>query len=128
MNDEERYAAGMQTRRAVLGAAHVDRTSANTNAFTAEWQNFITRTAWGEVWQRPALDRRTRSFMTLSMLLALGCDDEFRLHVQAALNNGLSREEIKELLMHGAIYCGVPAANHGFRLAQEVFHAIDHTP
>lgn len=125
MNDDERYAAGMNTRRAVLGSAHVDHALTNTNAFTAEWQNFITRTAWGDVWQRPGLDRRTRSFMTLSMLLARGHDDEFRLHVRAALNNGLTREDIKELLLHGAIYCGVPAANHGFRLAQAVFHAID---
>ena len=125
MNDEERYAAGMTTRRAVLGAAYVDRAQANTTAFTADWQSFITRVAWGEVWQRPGLDRRTRSLLTLSMLLALGHDDEFQLHVRAAFNNGLTRDDLKELLMHGAIYCGVPAANHGFKLAQEVFRAMD---
>jgi 4-carboxymuconolactone decarboxylase len=125
MNDEERYAAGMTTRREVLGADYVERALANTNAFTAEWQSFITRTAWGDVWQRPGVDRRTRSFMTLAILVALGRDDEFRLHVRAAFNNGLSRDDIKEMLMHAAIYCGVPAANHGFKLAQEVLRSLD---
>lgn len=125
MNDEDRYSNGMRTRAEVLGADYVARSAANLNDFNREWQDFIARTAWGEIWQRPGLDRRTRSFMTLSMLLALGHDDEFQLHVRAALNNGLSRDEIKELLMHGAIYCGVPAANHGFKLAQAVFKALD---
>lgn len=125
MNDDERRAAGRATRSEVLGAAYVARSEANQNDFTAEWQDFITRYAWGEIWNRPGLDRRTRSFMNLAMLVALGRDDEFQLHVRAAFNNGLSRDDIKEALLHAAVYCGVPAANHGFKLAQEVFHAMD---
>ncbi len=125
MNDEERHQLGTRTRRAVLGDAHVDRSEAARNPFNGDFIDFITRYAWGDIWQRPGLDKRTRSFMTLSMLLGLGADDEFQLHVRAALNNGLSRDEIKEVLLHAAIYCGVPAANHGFKLAQEVFRAID---
>ena len=125
MNDDERRAAGRATRSEVLGMAYVARSEANQNDFTAEWQDFITRYAWGEIWNRPGLDRRTRSFMNLAMLVALGRDDEFQLHVRAAFNNGLSRDDIKEALLHAAVYCGVPAANHGFKLAQEVFHAMD---
>lgn len=125
MNDDERRAAGRATRSEVLGTAYVARSEANQNDFTAEWQDFITRYAWGEIWNRPGLDRRTRSFMNLAMLVALGRDDEFQLHVRAAFNNGLSRDDIKEALLHAAVYCGVPAANHGFKLAQEVFHAMD---
>lgn len=125
MDDQEHHTRGRATRATVLGAAHVERAEANRNDFTAEFQDFITRYAWGEVWQRPGLDRRTRSFLTLAMLLALARDDEFQLHVRGALNNGVNRDEIKELLLHAAIYCGVPAANHGFKLAQEVFRALD---
>lgn len=125
MNDDERFTRGMATRRAVLGEAHVKRAEATKNEFNADFHEFITRYAWGDIWQRPGLDRRTRSFMTLSLLLALNRGEEFQLHVRAALTNGLSREEIKEVLMHAAVYCGVPAANHGFKLAQEVFRAID---
>ncbi|MGE0484383.1 MAG: 4-carboxymuconolactone decarboxylase [Gammaproteobacteria bacterium] len=125
MNDDERRERGTTTRSAVLGAAHVERATANRNAFNAEFQDFITRYAWGDIWQREGLDRRTRSFITLAMLLALGRDDEFSLHVRGALNNGLTQDEIREILMHAAIYCGVPAANHGFKLAQAVFRAID---
>lgn len=125
MNDEERQQAGTRTRRAVLGDAHVDRSEAGRNDFNGEFLDLITRYAWGDIWQRPGLDRRTRSFMTLSMLLGLGAEDEFQLHVRAALNNGLTRAEIKEVLMHAAIYCGVPRANHGFKLAQEVFRSLD---
>ena len=125
MDDEQRRELGTTTRSAVLGAAHVARARATSTAFTADFQDLITRYAWGDVWQRPGLDKRTRSFLTLAMLLALGRDDEFRLHLRGALNNGLSRAEIGEVLLHAAIYCGVPAANHGFKLAQEVFGAID---
>jgi 4-carboxymuconolactone decarboxylase len=125
MNDDERRARGTTTRRAVLGDAHVQRAETNRNDFNGEFQDFITRYAWGDIWQREGLDRRTRSFITVAMLLALGRDDEFALHIRGALNNGLTRDEIRELLMHAAIYCGVPAANHGFKLAQAVFRAID---
>ena len=125
MNDDERYQAGMKTRRAALGNAYVDRGEANKSAFNEEFIHLITRYAWGDIWQRPGLDRRTRSFLTLAMLIARGQDDEFQLHIRAALNNGLSRDEIKEVIMHAAIYCGVPAANHGFKLAQEVLRLID---
>ena len=125
MNDDERHAKGMQIRRTVLGEAHIKRTEAAMNGFNADFHDFITRYAWGDIWQRPGLDRRTRSFMTLAMLLALNRGDEFQLHVRAALTNGLSRDEIKEVLMHAAVYCGVPAANHGFKLAQDVFRTID---
>ncbi|MCB1748990.1 MAG: 4-carboxymuconolactone decarboxylase [Gammaproteobacteria bacterium] len=125
MNDDERRERGMATRRAVLGDAHVQRAEARRNAFNGEFQDFITRYAWGDLWQRDGVDRRTRSFITLSMLLALGRDDEFVLHVRAALNNGLTRDEIREVLMHAAVYCGVPAANHAFKLAQDVFDGLD---
>jgi 4-carboxymuconolactone decarboxylase len=125
MDDEQRYVNGMATRREVLGEAYVDRAESAKTDFTAEFQAFITRYAWGDVWQRPGLDRRTRSFITLSMLLALDRADEFMLHVRGALNNGLSRDEIKEVLLHGAIYCGVPVANRGYKLAQQVFRDLD---
>ena len=125
MDDGERYERGMATRREVLGEAHVKRAEANKNEFNEDFHDLITRYAWGDIWQRPGLDRRTRSFMTLSMLLALNRGEEFALHVKAALNNGLTREEIKEVLLHASIYCGVPTVNHGFRLAQETFAALD---
>ncbi len=101
-------------RRAVLGDEWVDRAQARRNAFTSDFQDFITRYAWGEVWSRPGLDRRSRSLMTLAMMIALGRWDEFRLHVRAALNNGLSVDEIKEVILHAAVYAGVPAANSAF--------------
>ncbi len=125
MDDKQRFETGIATRREVLGDAHVQRAENNKTSFNADFHDLATRYAWGEIWQRPGLDRRTRSFMTLSMLLALNRGDELVLHVRAALNNGLTREEIKEVLLHAAIYCGVPAANHGFKLAQDVFNAID---
>ncbi len=125
MNDDQRRENGMRTRRAVLGDAHVDRAESNKNAFTQDFQDLITRYAWGEVWQREGLDRRTRSFITLAMLIALNRGEEFQLHVRGALNNGLTREEIREVLLHAGIYCGVPASNAAFKLAQQVFEAID---
>ncbi|MDQ3894608.1 MAG: 4-carboxymuconolactone decarboxylase [Actinomycetota bacterium] len=111
---------GMRTRREVLGDDHVDRAIARTTDFTREFQDLITRYAWGEIWTRPGLDRRTRSCITLTALIALGRDEELALHVRAALRNGLSADEIKEVLLHAAIYCGVPAANTAFAVAQRV--------
>ena len=125
MDERERHASGMKIRRAVLGDAHVDRAEAAKNSFSEPFQDLITRYAWGEIWSRPGLSPHTRSLLTLSMMIALNRDDEFRMHVRAALNNKVSREEIQEVLLHSAIYCGVPAANTAFHLAQEVFAEID---
>lgn len=125
MDDRERYDLGMGARRAVLGDAHVDRSLQRKTPFTEEFQDLITRYAWGEVWTRPGLPRHTRSCMTLCMMLALGHWEEFSMHIRAAFNNGLTRDDIKEVLLQAAIYCGVPAANHGFALAQEVFAAME---
>ncbi|MFY9805048.1 MAG: 4-carboxymuconolactone decarboxylase [Candidatus Acidiferrales bacterium] len=125
MDERERHSAGMKVRRAVLGDLHVDRAEAAKNAFSEPFQDLITRYAWGEIWSRPGLPRHTRSLLTLSMMIALNRGDEFRLHVRAALNNKVSREEIQEVLLQSAIYCGVPAANTAFHIAQEVFAEID---
>jgi len=114
---------GMKTRREVLGDEHVDRAVAGTTPFTADFQDLITRYAWGEVWSRPGLDRRTRSAITLTALVALGHHHELAMHVRAALRNGLTPDEIKEVLLQAAIYCGVPAANRAFAIAQEVLAA-----
>jgi 4-carboxymuconolactone decarboxylase len=111
---------GMEVRRAVLGDEHVDRVAARTTDFTADFQDLITRYAWGEIWTRPGLDRRTRSCITLTALVAGGHDQELAMHVRAALRNGLTPDEIKEVLLQTAIYCGVPAANSAFAVAQEV--------
>jgi 4-carboxymuconolactone decarboxylase len=111
---------GAQVRREVLGDAHVDRAEARTTGFTADFQEFITKYAWGEIWTRPLLDRRTRSCITLTALVAGGHLDELALHVRAAVRNGLSAEEIKEVLLQTAVYCGVPAANSAFAVAQRV--------
>ncbi|MEV4708390.1 4-carboxymuconolactone decarboxylase [Actinoplanes sp. NPDC049316] len=114
------YDDGMAVRREVLGDAHVDRAVAATTEFTEPFQEFITRYAWGGVWTRDGLDRRTRSCVTLAVLTALRCHDELPMHVRAARRNGLSPQEIAEVLLHTAVYAGVPAANTAFRLAQEV--------
>jgi 4-carboxymuconolactone decarboxylase len=111
---------GMEVRREVLGDEHVDAAMQRTTGFTADFQDLITRYAWGEIWTRPGLDRRTRSCITLTALVALGRLEELELHVRAALRNGLSEDEIKEVLLHAAIYCGVPAANAAFAVAQRV--------
>jgi 3-oxoadipate enol-lactonase/4-carboxymuconolactone decarboxylase len=116
------HATGMTVRRQVLGDAHVDRAVAGTTSFTAGFQDFITRYAWGEIWTRPGLDRRTRSCITLTALVARGHLDELAMHVRAALRNGLTPDEIGEVLLHGAVYCGVPAANSAFAVAQRVLH------
>jgi 3-oxoadipate enol-lactonase/4-carboxymuconolactone decarboxylase len=120
VDDERRHAAGMEVRRAVLGDAHVDRAGARTTPFTADFQDLITRYAWGDIWTRPGLDRRTRSCITLAMLATLNHDAELGMHVRAALRNGLTPEDIKEVLLQVAIYAGVPAANRAFAVAQEV--------
>ena len=111
---------GMTVRREVLGDAHVDAAVAGTTDFTADFQDFITRYAWGEIWARPGLDRRTRSVITLTALAALGHYDELVLHVRAARRNGLSADEIKQVLLQCAVYCGVPTANRAFAVAQKV--------
>ncbi|MGD9532108.1 MAG: 4-carboxymuconolactone decarboxylase [Pseudonocardia sp.] len=110
----------MAVRRAVLGDAHVDRAVAATTDLTRDFQDFLTRYAWGEIWTRPGLDRRSRSMITLAALVALGHDDELAMHLRAARRNGLTDAEIGEVLLHAAIYCGLPAANGAFRIAQEV--------
>jgi 4-carboxymuconolactone decarboxylase len=120
MDDQHRREQGMSVRRAVLGDPHVDRATAAASGFTADFQDLITRYAWGEIWARPGLDRRTRSCITLAMLAALGHDEELAMHVRAALGNGLSAAEINEVLLQVAIYAGVPAANRAFRVAQQV--------
>jgi len=121
----ERYERGMRVRREVLGDDHVDRAIAGTTPFTADFQDLITRYAWGEIWNRPGLDRRMRSAITLTALVALGRDEEIAMHVRAARRNGLGDDEIKEVLLHAAIYCGVPAANSAFKIAQRVLEEQD---
>jgi len=121
MDDRERYEKGLSVRRAVLGDAHVDRSMKNRNEFNQEFQDLLTRYAWGEIWTRPGLPRKTRSLLTIVMLVALNRPDEFRMHLRAALTNGVTKDEIKEALLQAAIYCGVPAANSAFHAAQEVF-------
>jgi 4-carboxymuconolactone decarboxylase len=110
MDDQERHAAGMAVRRAVLGDAHVDRAQAKKTELTSEFQDMITRYAWGEIWTRPGLPRHTRSLMTICMMVALNREEELKLHLRAASNNGVTRDEIKDALLQAAIYCGVPAA------------------
>lgn len=125
MEERERYSNGLEVRRAVLGDAHVDRALTRANDLNREFQELITRYAWGEIWTRPGLPRHTRSLITLAMMVALNRPDEFRLHVRAAFNNGVTRDQIKEVLLQSAIYCGVPAANSAFHLAEEVFAQLD---
>jgi 4-carboxymuconolactone decarboxylase len=118
------YDSGMEVRREVLGDEHVDRALARSTEFTADFQDLITRYAWGEIWTRPGLDRRTRSCIALTALVAGGHQHELAMHVRAALRNGLTRDEIKEVLLQCAVYCGVPAANSAFAIAQKVL-AVD---
>ncbi|AKR55472.1 4-carboxymuconolactone decarboxylase [Devosia sp. H5989] len=120
MSEESpKYARGMATRRSVLGDAHVDATIARRTEFDADFQTFITETAWGDLWSRPAISRRERSMLTIALLAALGHDEEVAMHVRATANTGASPEDIKEALMHVAVYAGVPAANRAFRIARE---------
>ncbi|HEY5863342.1 MAG TPA: 4-carboxymuconolactone decarboxylase [Casimicrobiaceae bacterium] len=125
MDDRERYEAGMKVRRGVLGDAHVDRSLTKRTEFNDEFQDLITRYAWGEIWTRPGLPRHTRSLLTLGLMVALNRSDEFKLHVRAAFNNGVTRDEIKEVLLQCAIYAGVPAANSAFHMAEEVFAQME---
>lgn len=119
------YTAGMVVRRAVLGDEHVDRATATATEFTADFQEFITRYAWGGLWSRPGMERRLRSCVTLAVLASLGHHDELAMHVRAALRVGVSRDEIREVLMHVAVYAGVPAANTAFKIAQPILDASD---
>jgi len=125
MDDRERYEAGMKVRRAVLGDAHVDRSLTKRTEFNNEFQDLITRYAWGEIWTRPGLPRHTRSLLTVGLMIALNRSDEFKLHVRAAFNNGVTRDEIKEVILQCAIYAGVPAANSAFHMAEEVFAQME---
>jgi 4-carboxymuconolactone decarboxylase len=125
MTEDERYEAGLSVRREVLGDAHVTRSLENRTDLTAEFQNLITRYAWGDIWTRPGLPRHTRSLLTISMMVALNRSEELALHLRAAKNNGVTRDEIKEVLLQTAIYCGVPAANSAFHLAQKIFDEDD---
>jgi 4-carboxymuconolactone decarboxylase len=118
MSDEQ-LERGMQVRREVLGDEYVERARAGSTPLTADFQDLLTRYAWGEIWARPGLDRRTRSCITVAMLVALGRPDELALHLRAALRNGVTRDELREVLLQSAIYCGVPAANSAFQVAQE---------
>ncbi len=124
-NERARFEAGLSVRRPVLGAEYVDRSLANRTAVSTEFQDLITRYCWGEVWTRPGLTRHTRSLLTIAFTLALNRPDELRLHMRAARNNGVTRDEIKETLMHAAIYCGVPAGVSAFKIANEVFAEQD---
>lgn len=128
IEQEERDASfkkGLKIRRAVLGADYVDRSIAAADEFTEDFQRLVTKYAWGEIWGRPELDRRTRSFLNLAMISALNRPHELKLHVKGALNNGLSRADIREVFLQVAIYCGVPAAIDSFRVAREAFEEID---
>ena len=124
MDERKRYEEGMKTRRSILGDAHVERTLENRSKFNEPFQELITRYAWGEIWNRPGLPRKTRSLLTLAMLVALHREEEFRMHVKAAHRMGVSREEIQEMLLQAAIYCGVPAANSAFHAAEEVLESL----
>ena len=127
-SEQQRYDAGMKVRRKVLGEAWVKKaTEASTN-FTQEWQAQITRSVWCDVWTRPGIDSRTRSFMTLALMISLGQWDEFNLHVEAAFNNGLTQDDIKEAILHAAAYCGVPAGNHAFKEASATLEKIGRPP
>jgi len=125
MDERERYDRGMTVRRAVLGDAHVDRTLTRRTPFNEDFQDLITRYAWGEIWTRPGLPRHTRSLVTIAMMVALNRGDELRLHLRASFNNGVTRDEIREVLLQCAVYAGVPAANSAFHAAEEVFAQMD---
>ncbi len=125
MMDKKRYEQGLAVRRAVLGPEHVDTALGSADDFTRPMQELVTEYCWGEIWSRPGLDRRTRSFINLAMLTALNRPYEIRLHVRGALNNGLTKEELREVFMQCAIYCGIPAGMEAMRIAKEVFAEIE---
>lgn len=124
MNDEQRYQQGLKVRTEVLGEKHVGRSLENLNDFNQDFQNFISRFAWGEVWSRDGLPRHTRSLVTIAILLALGREDELRMHLRACFNNGVTKDELKELILHSSLYAGLPAANAAMHLAEDVFKEI----
>ena len=124
MNDEQRYQQGLKVRTEVLGETHVGRSLANLNDFNQDFQNFISRFAWGEVWSREGLPRHTRSLVTIAILLALGREDELRMHLRACFNNGVTKDELKELILHSALYAGLPAANAAMHMAEDVFKEL----
>lgn len=128
MDERQRHEKGMAKRRAVLGDAHVDRAVAATTPLTAEFQDLITRYAWGEIWTRPGLDVRSRRLLAIGTMVALGRWEELRLHVRAALAHGTTIEEVKEVLLQQAVYCGVPAANHAFAEVASILAERGHTP
>ncbi|ACM30527.1 4-carboxymuconolactone decarboxylase [Agrobacterium rhizogenes] len=121
----ERYRQGMATRRAVLGDSHVDRAQSASTEFDQPFQELITEAAWGHVWSRPTLSKRERSIVTIALLAALGQDDEVAMHVRATINTGATRDDVREALLHVAIYAGVPAANHAIKIAKQVFEQMD---
>jgi 3-oxoadipate enol-lactonase/4-carboxymuconolactone decarboxylase len=121
MDESERLEQGLVVRREVLGSSHVDRSMASRTPLNSEFQELISRYAWGEIWTRDGLPRHTRSLLTIAMMVALNRSEELVLHLRAAANNGVTQDEIKEVLLQSMIYCGVPAANHAFKLAAEVF-------
>ena len=123
--DKKRYEEGLAVRKAVLGAEHVEKSLRAADEFTRPLQELVTEYCWGEIWTRPGLDRRTRSFLNLAMLTALNRPHEIKLHVRGALNNGLTKEELMELFLQSAIYCGIPAALDAMRVAKEVFAEIE---
>jgi 4-carboxymuconolactone decarboxylase len=129
MDDRERHEKGMARRRKVLGNAWVDKANAGKTPFNEEFQEFITRYAWGEIWSRPHFDERTRRILVIGSMIAIGAWEEFRMHVRSAMTEGgFTAEDIKEIIMQQAIYCGLPAANHSFKLAAEVMKEIGKAP
>jgi 4-carboxymuconolactone decarboxylase len=125
VTDNERLARGKKVREAVLGSAHVARTAKNRTPFNAEFQDFLMEYAWGSIWSRPGLDHKTRSMITIAMLVALGRTEELKLHIRATANTGVARDEVKEIMMHVAIYAGVPAAFGAFQIAAQIFAEMD---
>ena len=128
MNDDERYKQGIQVRTEVLGEKHVNRSIENLNEFNSDFQNFISRFAWGEVWSRPGMPRHTRSLVTMAVLLALGREAELRMHILACFNNGVTQDDLKELFLHCSLYAGLPAANAAMHMAEEVFKELGISP
>jgi 4-carboxymuconolactone decarboxylase len=123
--DDELFKRGQEVREGVLGAGHVQRTAKNRTEFNAEFQDFLMRYAWGEIWSRPGLDRKLRSMLTIGMLVAMGKNDELKLHIRATRNTGVTREEVKEIMMHATIYAGVPSAFGAFQVAAQIFDEMD---
>jgi 4-carboxymuconolactone decarboxylase len=123
--NKERYERGKKVRESILGSAHVARTAKNRTAFNADFQDFLMEYSWGEIWSRPGLDYRLRSMLTIAMLVAMGKLDELKLHIRATKNTGVTRDEVKEIMMHATIYAGVPAAFGAFQLAAQLFDEMD---